>query len=66
MPDIRVTNHGSIVILAGVSDAGERWLDAHLAYSDWQRWGPNGFAVEPRYVDDILDGAHEDGLEIRS
>jgi hypothetical protein len=62
-PDIRINNHGSIVILTGVSDAGIDWLEASLD-PDAQRWGVNGWVVEPRYVDDILDGAHDDGLEV--
>lgn len=61
-PDIRVRNHGSLVILIGLSEAGDRWLDASL-HPEAPRWG-GGYVVEPRYVDAILDGAHDDGLEV--
>jgi hypothetical protein len=61
-PDIRILNHGSLVILIGISDAGGDWLNARLDPGAL-RWR-GGFVVEPRYVDDILDGAHDDGLEV--
>ncbi|HEX7013600.1 MAG TPA: hypothetical protein VF161_12670 [Steroidobacteraceae bacterium] len=61
--DIRITNHGSIVILHAISEAAREWLDANLA-DDVQTWGPTGYVVEPRYVDPIIEGAIADGLEI--
>jgi hypothetical protein len=63
MCDIRVTNHGSIVILTGESDEGMNWLNDHLPL-DAMRWGGCGFAVEPRYVEAITDGAADDGMEL--
>lgn len=61
--DIRITNHGSIVILHAISEAAREWLDENLA-GDVQTWGPTGYVVEPRYVDPIIDGAIADGLEV--
>jgi hypothetical protein len=61
--DIRVTNHLSLVILTGETDDGMSWLNDHLPL-DAMRWGGCGFVVEPRYVGAILDGAHDDGLEV--
>jgi hypothetical protein len=29
---------------------------------DATTWGPNGTVIEPRYVQDIVDGIHADGL----
>lgn len=62
VPDIAVFNARSLVILSGATDAGKRWLHEHLP-ADAQRWG-TGYVVEPRYVQDILNGAAADGLEI--
>lgn len=61
--DIRITNHGSIVILHAISEAAREWLDENLA-GDVQTWGSTGYVVEPRYVDPIIDGAIADGLEV--
>jgi hypothetical protein len=60
--DISLTNHGSVVIIYGTSRAGAAWLAEHLDATAL-RWGA-GIAVEPRYVDAILEGAVEDGLEV--
>jgi hypothetical protein len=61
-PDIRITNHGSIVILTGLTKDGSWWLDNRLDPAT-QRWA-GGYVVEPRYVDDILEGAWEEGLGV--
>lgn len=60
MADLRFSNHGSIWIVDGASEAGKSWLDANVA-SDAVRWG-NGVVVEPRYVGALLEGAVNDGL----
>ena len=65
MPDINVQNHGSILVLSGVSEAGKSWLNDNVIEpnSEVQMWG-GGVVVEPRYVDHIVDGARNDGLEV--
>jgi hypothetical protein len=62
MFDIHVFNAGSVVILTGKTPEGRDWLEANLD-ADASRWC-GGFAVEPRYVGAILDGADSDGLSI--
>lgn len=61
--DIEVRNHGSIFLLLPTSDEGRAWLKEHLP-EDTQMWC-SAAVVEPRYVDSILDGAVEDGLEVQ-
>ena len=61
--DIRVIDHGAIVLLKGVTEAGKRWLNINAVSADMMHWR-GAVACEPRYLDDILDGAHADGLEI--
>lgn len=62
MPDIEVNDHGSIFILNPVTPEAGAWFEENVA-QDGQRWG-GGYVVEPRYVDDILDGAEAEGLTI--
>lgn len=62
MSDIQYRNHGSVCILSGITDEGSQWLEENLA-TDAQRWG-NGYAVEPRYVAPILEGAVDSGLSV--
>jgi hypothetical protein len=59
--DIVVTHHGSIIGFAPASDAGEAWLTEHLA--DAQCLGKVRHC-EPRYAQDIIDGAQGDGLTV--
>lgn len=62
MSDANVVNHGSIVVIVGVSAAGKCWLEEHLD-QEGQRWG-EGYVVEPRYVQDIVDGMRDEGLDV--
>ena len=61
--DIRFTDHGSLAVAVGVSVKGEEWLAAHLD-PNGQRWGKNGYVIEPPYVQDIVYGAQDDGLDV--
>jgi len=59
--DYILIDHGSIVHLIPVSYAALQWCYAHLP-EDAPRWGANGYVIEPRYVDPIVDGMRRDGL----
>lgn len=61
--DVRVENHGSVVLLRPLTDAATNWMEDHLP-ADAQRWG-NAVVVEPRYAQPILDGMVADGLDLR-
>ena len=63
MSDIRAENHGSLWLLRPVSTAGQSWLEEHVD-ADAITWG-SAVVVEPRYVDAIIAGARQDGLEVR-
>ena len=62
--DVRVIDHGSITIFLPTSDAGREWVAENIG-SDAMRWA-GGVVVEPRYIGAIVDGAINDGLEVRS
>jgi len=62
MFDIQIQDHGSIVILSGVTPEGRDWLEDCLD-PEAQRWC-GGFAVDRRFVPAIIDGAVKDGLEV--
>lgn len=63
MIDIAIMNAGSIVVLSGTTVKGQEWLSEHMP-EDCQRWGMNGYVVEPRYLHDIVIGITDDGLEV--
>lgn len=59
--DLLVEDHGSIVLLRPASESGQEWIDENVAVE--QVLG-NAVAVEPRYVEAILDGARDAGLRV--
>jgi len=63
--DVRVENHGSVVILQLLTRAAREWADAYLP-EDRQTWGTTGTVVEPRYVLDIVQGMDAAGLRVQA
>lgn len=60
--DISINNQGSIVLLHPNSEAAVAFFRDNVDASG-QRWH-GAYVVEPRYVQDILDGAEEEGLSV--
>lgn len=63
MSDIRVENHGTIMLVIPESDAAREWIDENVHTEGWQWIGP-ALAIEPRYLPELLQGASDDGLQI--
>ena len=62
-PDIILTGGGTIYTLLGTTPEGTAWLDDNLD-PEAMRCG-EAYVVEHRYVDDIVEGAMNDGLLIQ-
>ena len=65
-PDFRVSNQGSIAILWMLTPAARDWVNENVEYEGWQMWGQNGLAIEPRYVQQLIDGAMEADLLVEA
>lgn len=63
-PDIRVEDHGSVVLLRPATTAGRQWLEANCDQSGYQPFSGGTLLCEPRYVAAIVRSAIEDGLEV--
>ena len=63
MGDIFIKDHGSILIFVPATEAGMEWMDQNIDPGA-MRWS-GGIVVEPRYANDIVIGAQQDGLEVR-
>ena len=61
--DVKIENHGSLVLIRPLTEAGSDWLDENIS-EDAQHFGA-AVVVEPRYVDAIVEGMQNDGLEVR-
>src|SRR5262245_17232144 len=62
--DLIVENHGSIAIIRGMTDAGYAWVEANVSSEGFQPFGLGARLAEPRYVQDIINGAEHDGLTV--
>lgn len=51
--DFLLVDHGSIAIITPQSTIAKTWVESFI--SDDAQWFGNGFVVEHRYVDDIVD-----------
>jgi hypothetical protein len=63
--DLQFENHGSIVLIRGLSDAGQSWLDGNVGDNETQYFG-GAICAEPRYCPAIYSGAVEAGLTVRA
>ena len=61
--DIRFENHGSVVLIRGLSARGQDWLEENVGDSETQHWG-DAIVAEPRYCEAIVRGAQAVGLEV--
>jgi len=61
--DVHLSFHGSIMLLSPDTQAARDWIEAHIDTEEAQFWA-GALAVEPRYLDPILEGLREDGLRI--
>jgi hypothetical protein len=61
--DLVFESHLSIFLIRPVSPTGQSWLDANVGNESTLTFG-NAVVCEPRYVESILRGAIEAGLEV--
>lgn len=62
--DVQVINHGSIVLLDLLSRRAQEWVNANVTHDEVMFFG-GALVVEPRYVQDVLNGMAQDGLRVR-
>jgi hypothetical protein len=62
MPDFIFTNHGSICTVAPTNPEAEEWVRYNV--DPGAQWFGRGVAVEPRYVNDLVEAAICDGLTV--
>lgn len=60
--DFAFRDHGSVCILTALSEEAIVWVRQHLP-ADAPRWA-GGIAIESHFVNDILAGICDDGLEV--
>lgn len=61
--DFRLQNAGSFFVLHPRNDAAGQWIDDHV-YTEQSQWWGGGIVIEPRYLQDVLDGIEQDDLTV--
>lgn len=63
-PDVVVTGRGgTVVMFQPITDEAREWVDENVGLEPWQWMGP-AFAVEHRFVGDLIEGMEADGLVV--
>lgn len=65
MPDIIVSDHGSVVMVAPITQDAQTWVAQNVELEPWA-WMGGAFAVEPRFLDNLIDGMQGDGLTVEA
>lgn len=60
--DVIVWNAGSLTLVRPVTQRAEEWVKEHVQ-GDAQ-WYGDTLVVEPRYVEQLVNGMKADGLEV--
>lgn len=59
-PDFAVENHGSIFLVRPINPEVKNWLVENV--SGENQWFGGAMVVEPRYVDNLVDGLESSGF----
>lgn len=60
--DIKVENHGSIVLVRPLTEAAETWIEENV--SNEAQWFGGGLVVEHRFLENLLGGMVNAGLTL--
>jgi hypothetical protein len=63
--DFTVENHGSVWLLTPETTDARNWVDENVALEPWQ-WLGRSFAVEPRLLDQLVEGIQAEGLSVEA
>lgn len=64
--DFIAQDEGSLILLRPMNAAAKQWLIDNVGTpEDEVQWFGGALVVQPRYLNDLVDGAHADGLTTR-
>ena len=62
--DVKVTNHGSLLVANPLTRKAKTWFKRHIPEDQDHQYWHGGIVVEPRYIYDLCAGMSGDGLEV--
>jgi hypothetical protein len=62
--DLRVSNHGSVLVFTLNTDAAADWVGMNLTIPDWSWLGHRRFGIDARLAEQIVSHAVSDGLDV--
>jgi hypothetical protein len=54
-----VSDEGTVVFITPISETARQWVDENLSLEPWQ-WLGEGFGIEHRYADEIIQAMAEE------
>jgi len=63
--DVKIADQGTLWLFWPVSKDAKAWVKENMSISDHMRLGPH-FHVEPRFVDNLVQGMTAAGLTVSS
>jgi hypothetical protein len=60
--DFRVWPQGNIHLFCPLTPSSRAWVKKNVPLEDWQSFGNLGFAVDHRYIENLISGAVNEGL----
>jgi len=61
--DFKIENHGTIYLFRPLTASAQEWVEEHVEIPGWD-WLGNGFGVEHRYAEPLIEGILDAGFEI--
>ena len=61
--DVQVDGGGTVYLVTPITTLAKEWVQQHLALEGWQ-WLGGGFAVEHRFIANLVQGMRADGLKV--
>lgn len=61
--DFTVSNHGTICLVRPQTNEAMAFVNEKVQLEGWQ-WFGGAFSVDPRYLENLIEGIIEDGLTV--
>ena len=61
--DVKIENEGTISLVTPLNAAAREWIDENIHTESWQ-WIGGSVAVEPRCLENLIEGMQEAGLQV--
>lgn len=62
--DFVVRGSGTVYLVSPQNEQAREWVDENVGLEEWQGSGHQSFAVEHRYIEDLVGGMLAEGFKV--